>query len=199
MSELPARPRTPSVALAVKKRLRHLGCETFFDYLKTPHWRAFRLRYKASDLPQECICGSLKVELHHLTYERLGRELLADVFPLCRKCHAMVHVFIRRGIIDVGIDPRVFRSDERAAMYGVDLRDAAERAAAEFAGRRAILLTDTASLRELTGAEGARLKALRRRRLIAEGRLTWRVRAPRRDIDHARPSDLRRRSYGPDS
>jgi len=33
-------------------------------------------------------------ELHHVTYERLGRELLTDVRILCPTCHAVEHDLI---------------------------------------------------------------------------------------------------------
>lgn len=32
-----------------------------------------------------------RLDVHHLTYERFGKELLADLQILCRKCHDEVH------------------------------------------------------------------------------------------------------------
>lgn len=61
-------------------------------YMKSPQWRAFRTKYSKSDYPQTClICGNAKYQLHHLTYKRLGRELLRDVAPLCGECHGALH------------------------------------------------------------------------------------------------------------
>lgn len=37
-------------------------------------------------------CGSRhKLEVHHKTYERFGRELLSDLVCLCEDCHKAVH------------------------------------------------------------------------------------------------------------
>jgi hypothetical protein len=32
------------------------------------------------------------VNVHHLTYERLGNELLEDLLGVCTKCHKELHV-----------------------------------------------------------------------------------------------------------
>jgi hypothetical protein len=109
----PARERQ----LIREARLRALGFPAYWDYLKSPHWRAVRAAYKQSDRPQKCMCGSPNFELHHRTYERLGAELLSDLVALCRLCHAMVHVYERRGVMEVGSDLGGFRSPERAQAY----------------------------------------------------------------------------------
>lgn len=63
--------------------------------------------------PQACICGKTdELQLHHLTYERLGDEDLSDLTPLCADCHAMVHVLERRGLI--GLDFSGFVNERRA-------------------------------------------------------------------------------------
>lgn len=72
--------------------LASLGFKTYQEYLDSSHWQAFRASYRESDLPQSCqCCGAKKTQLHHLTYKRLGCELLADVTPLCGPCHYKVH------------------------------------------------------------------------------------------------------------
>lgn len=44
-----------------------------------------------------CQCGDTKrLEVNHLTYERLGKELLEDVNILCFVCHVMYHQ-VQRG------------------------------------------------------------------------------------------------------
>jgi hypothetical protein len=96
-------------------KLNRLGFRTYRDYLRSPHWNSVKARYRASDLPQVCMCGEEKVQLHHTTYERLGEELLKDLVPLCARCHAMVHVLERRGEIGLGFEG--FYSPVRAAEY----------------------------------------------------------------------------------
>ncbi len=75
----------------MQARLRTLGM-TYAQYLASDHWQEVRRQYRASNLPQNCLgCGNPKVDLHHRTYNRLGREFLTDLIPLCRKCHHGVH------------------------------------------------------------------------------------------------------------
>jgi hypothetical protein len=61
-------------------------------YLDSPAWSAKRREYKASGLPQTClVCGDHRVDLHHLTYKRVGAERLTDLAPLCRVHHYGAH------------------------------------------------------------------------------------------------------------
>ncbi len=62
--------------------------------LNSHYWRDLRARLIAEREVCE-VCGSAEVDgrpetvlqLHHLTYERLGRELDADVQVICWRCH----------------------------------------------------------------------------------------------------------------
>jgi hypothetical protein len=112
----PKRNPAPSRHPEVVRRLRSLGYEDFRAYYRSSYWRQFRRDYVASSRPQKCICGSTDVLLHHITYERIGEERLRDVHPLCRACHSMLHVLIRRGVIDADTDPRFLRSGTPAPM-----------------------------------------------------------------------------------
>jgi len=75
-------------------KLKKLGFASYEDYIMSPHWRAKRAEYFASDLPKECLgCGRVPVYLHHRTYTRLSREQLLDLIPLCKNCHCRVHEY----------------------------------------------------------------------------------------------------------
>ena len=67
------------------------------------------------------------MQLHHLTYERVGEELLSDLTPLCSTCHAMIHALEARG--DMTLDPASLADAERAFLYGLEQR---KRAASIF-------------------------------------------------------------------
>lgn len=61
------------------------------DYINSPQWKAKADLFKRS--VKTCpLCGDrvtpAQLDVHHNTYERLGREELADLFCLCRWCHA---------------------------------------------------------------------------------------------------------------
>lgn len=62
------------------------------DYLKSDHWDAVKFRvfsargWKCQD------CGSGKrLEVHHLSYSRIGHEADSDLQVLCFQCHKAKH------------------------------------------------------------------------------------------------------------
>jgi hypothetical protein len=86
------------------ERLRTLGYQSYRAYMASPHWHRVRAAYRASELPQECICGDDDVHLHHMTYERVGAERLTDLTPLCGRCHALVHILEWRGEVALNLE-----------------------------------------------------------------------------------------------
>lgn len=70
------------------------------DYLSSAHWRGFRKKYRSQRSWCCAItgCDAKKLDLHHLTYKRLGRERLEDCIPLCRVHHDQTHQFVDLGV-----------------------------------------------------------------------------------------------------
>lgn len=67
----------------------------YTDYLNSKHWLAFRDYYRKIRRWRCATPGCREKEdlhLHHLTYERIGKERLDDVVPLCRYHHALAHL-----------------------------------------------------------------------------------------------------------
>lgn len=92
---------------ARRTHYNHIVCEdtgeivkSYTAYLKSKHWRLFKKTFKASKYSKKrCyICHKEKsIHLHHLTYERIGKEKLTDVIELCRCCHRNVHKALDKG------------------------------------------------------------------------------------------------------
>jgi 5-methylcytosine-specific restriction endonuclease McrA len=62
-------------------------------YRQSPEWAVMR-RWKIDEADHRCqLCDATGpvLDVHHRTYERIGRELQADLVVLCRACHAAVH------------------------------------------------------------------------------------------------------------
>jgi hypothetical protein len=59
-------------------------------YLRSPHWRARRAQAigRAGGRCEHCGARD-RLEIHHLTYERLGRERDRDLRALCHRCHRL--------------------------------------------------------------------------------------------------------------
>jgi len=61
-------------------------------YIQSEIWRSFRNRiFKKRGFKCE-LCDSKKnLQLHHITYERIGKEDENDVIILCQECHKKAH------------------------------------------------------------------------------------------------------------
>jgi hypothetical protein len=74
-------------------RLRRMGMN-YGQYLRSQHWADKKAEYRASSMPQRCMaCDAPNYQLHHISYCRLGKELLSDLMPLCDDCHHKVHEY----------------------------------------------------------------------------------------------------------
>lgn len=63
----------------------------YIDYLKTEHWKTTR-REKLIINPVCEKCGSiLRLNIHHSTYTRIGKEKITDLITLCKTCHGKLH------------------------------------------------------------------------------------------------------------
>lgn len=67
--------------------------DAYRAYLESPEWAALRARVIARDrgICQHCFRPARRQEIHHLTYVRVGHELLEDLVLLCDLCHAKRH------------------------------------------------------------------------------------------------------------
>lgn len=64
----------------------------YVAYLQTPEWRARRelVMQRAGRLCEGCRL-EVATEVHHVTYEHLGNELLWELRAVCRGCHERIH------------------------------------------------------------------------------------------------------------
>ncbi|HEX3424773.1 MAG TPA: hypothetical protein VHT30_01485 [Acidimicrobiales bacterium] len=63
-------------------------------YLRSAHWHRFRAAWWAAHpgaVCADCGGGDHPMDLHHVTYQRLGHERFSDVVPLHRACHELRH------------------------------------------------------------------------------------------------------------
>lgn len=75
------------------------------EYRRSKHWKNVRESFHL----QCAACGwSSRISLHHKTYERLGRETVDDLVPLCANCHKLVH-FLCDGELETHTDDIVER------------------------------------------------------------------------------------------
>jgi 5-methylcytosine-specific restriction endonuclease McrA len=64
----------------------------YVKYINSPEWKALRKKVILRDKRKCQHCGvQTRLQVHHLTYERLGHEMLSDLITLCRDCHRIEH------------------------------------------------------------------------------------------------------------
>jgi hypothetical protein len=70
-----------------------VGRFAYVDYLESPGWQLTRKEAltRADFKCQRCGASDTELNVHHLTYERLGEELPSDLVVLCRRCHQREH------------------------------------------------------------------------------------------------------------
>lgn len=65
--------------------------ENYGKYLKSKAWSKIR-KELFEQVGRRCICGDPATEVHHKTYDNIGKEnLLTDLAGLCTSCHENVH------------------------------------------------------------------------------------------------------------
>ena len=80
--------------ITLAQRLRMLGHTAYADYLRSPHWQAVRRAHwhRVGPAAQCAVCPETRgLQLHHRTYQRLGREEPGDLVLLCGEHHRAVH------------------------------------------------------------------------------------------------------------
>lgn len=61
-------------------------------YLESPQWKALRVKVLRRDKFVCQGCGTAgATQVHHLTYKRVGREMLFDLVSVCDTCHDSIH------------------------------------------------------------------------------------------------------------
>jgi 5-methylcytosine-specific restriction endonuclease McrA len=65
----------------------------YWEYLQTPHWKTTKARalLRAGGICKRCHATGKRLDVHHLSYDRLGREAESDLKVLCSECHAAEH------------------------------------------------------------------------------------------------------------
>lgn len=85
-------PRAVAAAFLLYDNAQPRTTLSYHEYLKSKQWQEIR-RVKINNAWHQCEwCGSRdQLEVHHLTYERLGYERMRDLLVLCHNCHAAHH------------------------------------------------------------------------------------------------------------
>src|SRR5262249_39716457 len=74
------------------KNLFPMTKDQYAAYLKSAKWKKIRYAVLKRDGFTCSKCGGkFNLQVHHLTYDHIGEELLEDLKTLCRDCHTFQH------------------------------------------------------------------------------------------------------------
>jgi hypothetical protein len=79
-----------------ERRIVHLDYaeskQRYDEYLRSPEWKERRDRIVKRDRGQCQSCTSKsQLQVHHMTYERIGNEHDDDLVTVCHACHQRIH------------------------------------------------------------------------------------------------------------
>jgi ribosomal protein S27AE len=74
------------------KGLYRIASIDYKMYIMSPEWYAKKIQRLVLDNYTCQRCGSKEfLEVHHKTYENLGKEQMEDLATVCRTCHQAIH------------------------------------------------------------------------------------------------------------
>ena len=78
---------------AVKKKKRKVN---YYECINSQKWADKKAEFKSSRRYRKgkcfvCCNWNIQLHIHHINYERLGKEKMADLRVLCFACHAATH------------------------------------------------------------------------------------------------------------
>lgn len=135
-------------------------------HLRSPAWAKLRKATLKRDRYRCIACEAREgLQVHHLTYERFGREALSDLTTLCEKCHKTLHDIAARRAGSIANPLGALFSQERAERNlrenPILRREAAQR---ELEARRLVVAESRerlrTELRRETAADVSRATAL---------------------------------------
>lgn len=90
----------------IKNGLVRLRMKTLDEYRRSNLWQERRRSHGSHKIGKRCYycCRSdrkTKLDLHHLTYVNLGRELPHELIWLCKGCHGEVYSIIEKTGVDI--------------------------------------------------------------------------------------------------
>ncbi len=66
--------------------------DAYLAYLESAEWKERRREHiRIADGKCQICNSSDRLQVHHRSYERLGRELFSDLVVLCKGCHTIFH------------------------------------------------------------------------------------------------------------
>lgn len=109
---------TPTIKAS---REEHARTVLYEEYLKTPAWRTKRNHALRLAEFRCSVCGSRRnLQVHHKSYERLGREWDQDLQVVCQTCHANHHDDVKTANEPVSL--KLFIKLVSAAMHDMNVR-----------------------------------------------------------------------------
>jgi len=87
----PVKPSRTTPSIYSSPNLDRWTTTRYHAYLQTPEWKSLVSKIKSRDRVCQLTGATDNLEVHHITYDRLGNEDLSDLVLLSRSAHQFVH------------------------------------------------------------------------------------------------------------
>jgi 5-methylcytosine-specific restriction endonuclease McrA len=87
----PAKQRRSTPSIYSSPNLDRWTTARYHTYLQSPEWKSLVSKVKSRDRVCQLTGATTNLEVHHITYDRLGNEDLTDLVLLSRSAHQFVH------------------------------------------------------------------------------------------------------------
>lgn len=103
--------------------------DNYEKYLKSKAWSEVRQKF-FEQVGQQCICGDTATQVHHKTYDNIGKEnLLTELAGLCDICHRNVHLSrgkaywnkFKNYVKENGNQLQLFPEPDLPSIYGIQI------------------------------------------------------------------------------
>lgn len=87
------------------------------NYLKSQHWQQTKQKFYSENRYRCYFCNKKnKLEIHHITYENIGHEMIEDMVYLCHNCHIKATFSKEKDVIQKWLE-RKRKRNLKARMY----------------------------------------------------------------------------------
>lgn len=74
-------------------RLKEIGYKSYKDYIKSDLWKDIRTKHINHHNKCDYCNSKYRLNVHHLSYEKIGVYITDHLITLCDDCHTFSHAF----------------------------------------------------------------------------------------------------------
>ena len=89
----------------------------YHNYLKSKHWQNFRQQTLAKYKRCSICHTKYNLQINHVSYKNIGKEMKEDISVLCGKCHKELHFSKKGNFISMPSWERIIKLFKKTKRY----------------------------------------------------------------------------------